>query len=353
MKNLFTLIAGIALLTSCEKKEAPPQAMLPLVTGSAVIQKDALIYRSYVGHSMQLATVDITPQVTGKLTGAFFTQGGDVKAGELLFKIDDTPFTLALASAEAALLASKAAFGVADEKLQRYSSLLEQGYISRVDYDSLANMRAGALSAMKQADVAVQTARVNLGYCSITAPISGVAGPLKVDVGNIVSAAPLLTINQITPIYITFFVPQTDFSFLKVGMETSVTTESGETLSGPLSLIDNSVDPSTGTILARATLQNSEKKLWPGQFLPVKLLIGTQKDALLVAKQAVNQLQNGQFVFIIKEDGSVMQQSVETGDAVGEMQIILKGVNLSDRVVVEGQMGLMSGMKVRVAGKNG
>lgn len=353
MRKTVGLVMMILTLASCSKKPAQMTQTLPLVKVIQPVQKDLTIFKEYVGHIDPYATVDITPQVTGKLTEVFFEEASSIQQGQKLFAIDNRPYLAQLAAAKAKAAQTLASSELAKKNAKRYAALYQDGFVSQIDYDQIINTVSLADANEKQSRADLIQAKINLDYCTITAPISGISGSLLVDVGNIVSSKPLVTINQIDPICASFYIPQSDLSLVTTGMETAIYSEQTHLGTGKLTLIDNKIDLQTSSLFLQATLENSNKKLWPGQFVTVKLILGVEKDALLLDKSAINLSQNGPFLFIVKEDNTIEQRSIKVGKIEGEMQSVTSGLLKGEKVVVEGQQSLLPGMKVKVVADSG
>lgn len=350
MKKLVLL----CLLAACSK-ETPKPPQLPLVSATLPKIEDVPLYYEYVGHIEANVSVNVKAQVTGILTGQYFVEGQEVNAQELLLTIDPRPFQADLEKAEAELALNVAAWRQAKEIAERNAPLLSQEYISQLDFDQLITNVYTTEASVKQSEAAVKTAKLNLDYCSIHAPVKGVTGLLKVDVGNYVEiggTSPLLVINQISPIRVSFYVPEKDLPRIAAlhaqnALKTSVSIQ-GEVIEGTLSLIDNTVDENTGSILLQAKFPNEDKKLWPGEFVDVRLILETKKEAILIPSEAVLMGQEGPYIFILKSNNSVEQRNVVVGQKEDNLCIIEKGLSADEQVVLDGQINLTSGKEVMV-----
>lgn len=350
MRTLLLLL----LLAGCSK-EAPKAPLPPMVTVTQPEVKDVPLYYEYVGHVEANISVNLKAQVTGILTGQYFVEGQEVKEKDLLLTIDPRPFEADLQKAEAELAYNLASWRQAKEVAERNAPLVQQEYISQLDFDQFVTNVYTTEAAVKQSEADVSNAKINLDYCYIHAPISGVTGLLKVDVGNYVEvggADPLLIINQISPVRVSFYVPEKDLPRIaelhqKNALKTIVYLQ-GNPIEGALSLIDNKVDENTGSILLQAKFPNGDKKLWPGEFVDVRLILETQKDAVLIPSQAVQVGQEGHYVFVMKPNSTVEQRNVTVGQKENEMSIIEKGLSPNETVVLEGQLNLIPGIEVAV-----
>jgi membrane fusion protein, multidrug efflux system len=278
-----------------------------------------------------------------------------VERGALLLEIDPRPFRLALAQEEAGLARDLAQAAYAHAELRRYEDLFARMLVSREDYEQ-RRTNASALDATVEADrAAVETARVNLGYTRITAPIAGRTGALLVQGGNIIKANDdkLLTLRQMSPIDVAFAVPAQRLAEIqrfqsKGDLVVSVTSADGSALQvGKLRFIDNSVDPSTGTILLKARFDNEARALWPGQFLTVRLALTLLEEAVVVPARAVQTGQQGEYVFVVATNLVAESRAVQTGPRDNDLVVVTAGVRAGEQVVTEGQLGLVSGASVQ------
>src|SRR4249919_3821361 len=261
---------------------------VPVLVATAV-QKAIAIQVRAVGNVEAYSTVSIKSQVTGVLTQAHFKEGQNVKKGQLLFTIDPRPFDAALKQAEANLARDAAQLQNSREQARRYAELVKKQYVSQEQYDQI-RANADAAEAVVQADqAAVENAKVQLSYCYIFSPIDGQVGTLLVNEGNLVrvnDGTPLVVINQVTPIYVTFSVPEQNLPDIRRHMTAGnlkvaaqFQSDEGRPEQGNLAFVDNAVDRTTGTIKLKAEFKNADKRLWPGQFINVALTLTTQSDA--------------------------------------------------------------------------
>ncbi|MGA2467909.1 MAG: efflux RND transporter periplasmic adaptor subunit [Thermodesulfobacteriota bacterium] len=364
-------ILGLLLLAifssgcSNEKSGKPVSAPIP-VTVSTAIQKMVPVQLLVIGNVQAYSTVAVKSLVGGELVGVHFTEGQDVKKGDLLFRIDSQPFEAALKQAEANLQKDLAQAKNAQEDARRYEFLIQKSVVARQQYDKVRT-DADALEATVLADrAAVNNAEIQLGYCSIHSPIDGRTGSINIKKGNIIAAVgqpnaiDLVTINQIIPIYVIFYVPEQNLpeikkymarGSLKVEALPPNDTSGGE--QGILTFIDNTVDKTTGTILLKGTFANREKKLWPGQFVNVVLTLTTEPNAIVVPSQAIQTGQEGQYVFVIKPDLTADNRPVVISRTIDKETIIEKGLQAGERVVTDGQLQLVPGTKVEVKASPG
>ena len=361
---LFSLSALILfaflvfLLTACskEKKEQSVKVAVP-VTVESVIQKAVPVQIHAIGNVEAYSSVSIKSRVSGELTRVYFREGQDMNKGDMLFTIDSAPFKTALESAQANLAKDTALAKKAEEDVRRYTELYRDELVSRSQYEQIFST-AEALKATIEGDkAAVENARLQLNYCSISAPISGRTGSLLVNEGNLIKAnddKPMVVINKIQPVYVSFSVPENNLPEIKkymasgkLNVEASVSKEDKRPEKGVLTFVDNTVDTATGTIRLKAAFDNKGRALWPGQFVNVQITLATIHDAVVVPSQAVQTGQQGQFVFVIKADTAELRP-VNAGITHKDMTVIEKGLAPGEQVVTDGQMLLMPGAKVEI-----
>lgn len=330
---------------------------VPILAATAQ-QKVVPIQIRAVGNVEAYATVSIKSQVTGVLNQAHFKEGQDVKKGQLLFTIDPRPLEAALKQAEATLARDFAQVQNWREQARRYAELVNKQYVSREQYDQI-RANADAAEAVVLADqAAVENAKVQLSYCYIYSPMSGRVGTLLVNEGNLVrvnDGAPLVVINQLTPIYVTFSVPEQNLEDIKRHMAIGklkvgarFPSDEGRPEEGVLSFVDNAVDRSTGTVKLKAEFANGTRRLWPGQFINVALTLTSQPDAVVIPSEAIQVGQEAQQVFVIKPDKTVEVRPVLVGPTNEGEAVIVKGLAPGEQVVREGQFLLGPGSKVEI-----
>jgi multidrug efflux system membrane fusion protein len=321
------------------------------------VQKTVPVQLRAIGNVEAYSTVTVKSKVGGELVRVHFTEGQDVKKGSLLFTIDPRPYEAALKQAEANLERDVAQAKHAREDARRYESLIQKGVVPQQQYDKFST-DADALEATVLADrAAVDNAKIQLGYCTIYSPIDGRTGSLIVKQGNIIKAEDinLVVINQIVPIDVVFSVPEQFLSEIKKYMalgklqvEALIPVDQNRPERGVITFIDNAVDTNTGTIRLKGTFANTDRRLWPGQFVNVTLTLTTQPNAILIPSQAVQAGQEGQYVFVIKPDFTAEQRPVVTGRTLNNKTVVEKGVQAGERVVTDGQLQLVPGTKVEV-----
>jgi len=330
---------------------------------ATVVQRNVPIQIRAVGNVEAYTTVSIKSQVTGVINKAHFIEGQDVKKDQLLFTIDPRPFDAALKQAEANLARDNAQLKNLREQVRRYAELLDKEYVSREQYDQIKTNADAAESIVDADKAAVDNAKVQLSYCYIYSPVSGRVGTLLVNEGNLVrvnDGAPLLVINQLTPIFVTFSVPEQHLADIKrrmaagkLNVDAKFQSDDGRPEQGALAFVDNAVDRTTGTIKLKAEFKNSELRLWPGQFVNVALTLSTSADAVVVPSEAIQVGPDGQQVFVVKEDKRVEVRPVTVGQTQEGEAVITKGLNVGEVVVREGQflLGPNSQVDIKEAAK--
>ncbi len=339
------------------ERSSAGRAGVPVVV-AGVVQKDVPVELRVIGTVQPFSTVSIRAQVTGTLTRIYFEEGQDVKKGDTLFTIDSRPSEAALKQAEANLAKDSAQLENARQDARRYAELIKKQLVAQQQYDQVRT-NAAALEAAVNADMAaVENAKVQLGYCTIQSPLDGRVGSYLVNEGNLVRANDtnaLVVINQVNPIYVSFAVPQQYLTEIKKRMAggklkvRAILPEEGSAPEeGTLTFVDNAVDRATGTIQLKGTFANKERRLWPGQFVNVVLVLGSRENVLVVPSQAVQIGQGNQYVYVVKSDLTVEYRPVSVGVSQSGESIIDKGLIAGERVVTDGQLRLAPGVKVTV-----
>jgi multidrug efflux system membrane fusion protein len=360
--------ALLALVAACSKPTAAADVAagggkrdggpgVPVLTATA-IRKDVPQLVQTVGTVEAYSTVDIRPQVSGTLLRISFAEGQDVNAGDLLFTIDPQPYQVALNQAQATLAKDAAQADNAEAMRGRSQDLLKRGILAPQDYDTSAST-AAALKATVQADQAqIDNAKLQLQYTKITAPVSGRTGALLVHEGNLLrttDTTSLVVINQVLPIRVVFGVPAAFLSSVRTGQAaaplstTARAAGSRDPVShGIVSFLDNTVDPSTGTLKVKGTYPNTDRKLWPGELVEVSLQLSVATHATVVPAAAVQNGQQGQYVYIVNADHTVAFRPVEVALRTGDDVVVSTGIKVGEEVVTDGQLGLTPGSKIQI-----
>lgn len=362
-RALFYIPVFAALLAAagCNKGNtaaAGPQMPAPLVTIAPATAQDVPMYLDEIGKSGAFESVTVTPQVGGRITERHFEDGAELKKGQLLFVIDPRPFQAQLDSAQASLSQANAAMDLAKSQFERYAELVDSKAISKQDYDTKKNTVDLDQAQIESAQAALETAKLNLEYCYIHSPIEGRAGARLVDIGNVVQAnsTSLLLIQRIDPIYADFTITERDLPEVQKQMHRGTlravvripSDPENHGHAGEVTFLDNAVQNGTGTVNLRATIPNSDRHFWPGEFVDVRLVLATEKQAVLIPNQATQISQQGPFVYVVKQDDTVELRLVTLGQRQGDDVVVTGGVAAGERVVVTGQMTLSPGAKVRI-----
>lgn len=363
MLPLLAVAIVACLITACsgggadaKKKGQGPKGPTPVLAATAATAT-VPVQVSAIGTVEPFVTVSIKAQVGGTLTKVNFQEGQDVKEGDLLFVIDPRPYESALRSAQADMAKAVAQSVQAGKTNTRYTELLKDKVVSNEEYEQ-AHANAESLAAsVSAAQAAVEKAKLDLAYCTIYSPVTGRTGNLMVDQGNLIKAndVPMVTINQIMPIRISFALPEENLDRVKrymaegsLGLQAILPNAEDRPISGSLTFLDNSVDRATGTIRLKGTFPNTDHRLWPGQFAQVHMVLTTIPNAVTVPNEAIQTGQSGQYVYVIKPDQSVELRTVTTGESTGNSIVVRTGLKAGEQVVTDGQMRLTTGAKVAI-----
>ncbi len=330
---------------------------VPVVAAVAEKKDVPLVVRG-IGTVQAYNTAVIKTRVDGAIVKVSFREGQDVKAGDPLFQIDPRPFQAALDQAQAAKERNAAQLVSAQLDLNRYGTLSREGYQSRQSFDEQTAIVRALQGSIAADEAAIANAKLNLDYADIRAPFDGRTGTRLVDIGNLVQAAqatPLVSITQVKPIFVNFTVPQNvndqvrerqaagPLTVIALGEDAQVELGRGE-----VSVIDNQIDTSTGTLRIKAVFPNTEQKLWPGQFVNVRLLLADRKDVVTVPQRTVMQSAGGYFAYVIKPDGTAERRTLELGGTLDGIAVILRGIAAGETVAVEGQYRLSNGVRAQI-----
>jgi multidrug efflux system membrane fusion protein len=396
LKHILASAAVIALsllLISCSPPGASPDAgsgagrgggrgaggAVPVVTARAE-QKAVPVTVPAVGTVEAIASVQIRSQVTGQLMAIHFAEGSEVQQGQALFSLDPRPFQAALQQAQAVLARDTATLQNAQASQARDDTLFQRGLIAREEYESQRASTAALVGTVEADKAAIETARLNVQYTEIASPITGRTGSLGAHVGDLVRANdsnPLVVINQLAPVYVTFSVPGRFLADIRryqaqrplsvrasapqaSGLGATPPANAGEASNagggsdaasktaerGVVTFIDNSVDVTTGTIRLKGTFENADHQLWPGAFVRVTLDLTVDPDAIVVPATAVQESQDGQYVFVVKPDRTVDMRMVKVDRRQGNEAVIAEGLSAGEEVVTDGQLRLTPGARV-------
>ena len=390
----FVGCANKAAQTPFERPPAP-------VSVTAAVAQDVPTYIDAIGKTVAREVVSIQPQVSGRITQIHFTDGANVRKGDLLFTIDPRPFEAAVRQAQAKVsqdiaLKKQAEANHASEiakanwnqvQVNRYHTLVQQGVVSREQYEELmatqktldANVGSAkaavnsAEESIKVDTAAVEATKVQLSYCTIRSPIDGRAGQRLVDVGNVVSPGgssnnnsssgsnpaangnTLLVIERLDPIYADFTISQNSLQEVQTQMkankliaEVRLPDEQGSPVIGQLTFLNNSVENTTGTVTLRATVSNSDHRFWPGRFVNIRLVLNTIHQAILIPATAPQMAASGSFVYVVKPDSTAEQRPVTLGQRQGDLIVVESGITSGEKIVTAGQLGVTPNGKVRV-----
>jgi multidrug efflux system membrane fusion protein len=367
--KLKLLVAGVALVAAAvalglyftddsRAKEKPP-ARSPLaipVAVTAAVQQSVPVKLQAIGNVEAFSTVALKARVDGQIIAVNFTEGQEVSKGEVLFRIDPRPYQAALRQAEANALRDAAARNQARSQERRYQELLEKNFVSKEAYAQIATNAQVAEANAKASQAALENAQLNLAYCTIASPIDGYTGKVLLQVGNLVKANdvnPLVVINQVRPVYVSFAVPEQQLPTVRKYMASGplaveATAGADAVLAqGSLIFVDNAVDPSTGTIRMRAQFDNRDASLWPGQFVSISVRLFDQTDAILIPSRAVQTGSEGSYVYVVKTDMTVELRKVTVERGEGERAVV-KGLAGGERVVTRGALRLAPGARIEI-----
>ena len=355
-----TLLLPVFLLifaNGCSGRKEPP-AMSPRPVQTAVaLQKDVPYYIEAFGNLTALVDVDIKSQVTGKILEVHFKQGEKVSAGDPLFTIDPASYKADLDKAKASVAVAEVDLKLKKDTLERNRPLVAKALVSQQDFEKFetdADMAAAQLNLDK---ANLELAQINLDYCAIKSPVNGYIGKILVNAGNIVPAntGPVLAnVKAIDTLYVDFTVTDKDLEKVRRAMasgtlkvEVRLPDDDKNIYNGELKVVENSIDNTTGTIFLRAIVPNQNNLLWAGQFVYIKLILGTEKNAILIPYQAVQLGQKGAVAFVIMPGNKTDLRILKTGSRQGDDIVVEDGIKAGEKVVTVGQMGLSQGALVK------
>jgi multidrug efflux system membrane fusion protein len=345
----------------CAKEQAAPTTRPPTpVNVGKVTQKTMPVQLTAVGNVESITSVQIRAQVAGVVQEVRFNEGDFVKKGQVLLTIDPRPYQVALDQSQATLARDKATAINNRAQAERYRKLLADGVVPASEVDSYTSAADSSDAVLKSDQAAIDSAKLNLEYCTINSPIDGRTGSIMVKAGNLVKVAdvPIVVVNQVNPIYVNFTVPQQywgaiqdDMAHGTLRVKATIPQSAGTPIDGKLTFIDNSVDVATGTIHLRGTFDNPSNRLWPGLFVSTLLTLAEDPNTTVVPAPAIVTTQQGSYVYVVKPNNTVEQRTVVPIRTVDSDTAIDKGVQPGETVVIDGQVNLVPGAKIEI--KNG
>lgn len=378
-------VALLTVVVGCDHKEQQMPQLPPrppaMVTAAPAVTRDTPVYLDEIGRIVAVDAVTIMPQVGGKITAVHFTDGSDVKKGELLFEIDSRPYDAALASAKAAHAQNEAILSLAKTELNRFENAVASAAVSQLEFDQKKNAVQVALARVEASKAAIDTAALNVEYTKIYSPIDGRAGARLVDPGNIVKEnnTALLVIQKLDPTYAEFTVTENDLGTVRKYMaatgqkmgqpssasplkvEVDVPGDSARVLQalsempstsqpstrrstpreGVLTFLNNAVQSETGTVKLRATVPNADYYFWPGQYVNVRMILTVKHNAVLIPAEAQQIGQMGPFVYVVSPQNTAVLRPIKPGQRHGNMVVVDQGVQPGEKVIVSGHMTIM------------
>ena len=364
-KKLFAIAAALAvvavavgLAAQYNKESRAAVRKTPVavpVSVAPVVAKTVPVRLYAIGNVEPFTTVAVKARVDGQIVSVHFNEGDEVRQGQLLFEIDPRPFAATLQQVQANLLRDRALVDRAADQEKRYKELLQKKFISPDAYGQVKTNLDSAAATVRADEAMVASAKLQLDYCSIRSPVTGYAGKIAIQRGNLVKAndtGPLVTINQVVPIYVSFSVPEQNLSDVRLHQANGDLRVQANApnvaapIEGKLIFVDNSADLSTGTIKLKATFPNKDKAMWPGQFVNVALTLYEQQGAIVAPSVAVQNGPTGQYVFVLKADQTVEMRPIKIARTEGDDTIVAGGLKVGDQVVTVGQLRLAPGMRV-------
>lgn len=358
-KHPLILLTFLIFCIGCTKREKltiPPPA--PVSTAYSV-KSDIPNYIDTIGHFAAFNTVTIQAQVQGELTGLYFKEGHKVCQGDLLFTIDQDPYLAVLDRAVAMLRQNEALYAYNKSRTERYSQLVQEDYVSKLDYEQYVSEMKNYAGLIEENLAEIESAEINLNFCTLKSPITGVAGKRLIDVGNVITdvGTEMLVINQISPIFVDFSIPERFFDVVyqkqqeePLDVEITVPNTSLKAVA-KLQMLDNTVNPNTGMIALRGIINNDESRFWPQQFIRVRLIVNIIKDATMVPPESVLPSSEGEIVWYVNEKGEADYVSVKQGEQYDNQVRIVEGLDPGVEVITSGQLGLFKGRKVSIKNK--
>lgn len=357
---LLTFAASVFVTCGCHKKKATAPPLPPSVFVAKTQMKDAPIYIDTFGILKAQQSADLIPQVSGQLKKRLFREGSKVELGELLYVIDPAEYEAALHKAQASLQTNLAQLNYAQKVLERNRDLADKQYVSKLDFEKFEKNLQSAAASVEMSRASIEEAEVNLNYCYITAPFTGIIGINNEDPGNLVSArkTKLTSLNQIDSLKVFFNLSDSDVirvmqSAKNAPLSLEARPRNGESIkrTGTLSVIDNTLDTQTGTLRLQGTLPNHDAAFWSGQFVDVRLILEVRKNSLVIPTDALTLEPSGTFVYVV-EGTTVEKKKVELVHKYPDISIIKSGLQVGDLVVTDGQFNITPGKPVHIVHKD-
>ena len=356
--RLVLVLLSVLAVTACsdnKAKKKPPSPPVPVAVAKATA-RDIPVELKVVGRAEAFESVIIKSRVDGQVASVHFTEGQHVKQGDVLIRLDPTDFAASLRQAEGSAARDEALIAKTRADTARYTALRERNFVSEEKVNDIRTNEAAAAANLKASQVAAEVARLQLSYTTIRAPITGIVGARLVFPGSSVKIndTTLAVVNRASPLLVAASIPEKHLPRLRAAMKSggmqvdvSIPNDRQQSFKGTVRFIDNAVDPATGTILMKAEIPNTDEKLTPGQFLNLSLILETLKDASTIPNEAVQQGAEGNYVYVVNEDGTVTNRNVQVLAAYEGYSAIGKGVELGETVVTDGHLRLTPGAKVK------
>jgi multidrug efflux system membrane fusion protein len=350
--NFYCLFLSVLVLlvTACTKPQEKPQRPPAPVSVATAVRGDVPVRLSSVGSVEATESVSIKPQISGELVGVYFTEGQDLVRGQRIFLIDPRSYQAALKKAESNLVRNRVVMENARRDYERYAQLVKDGIVTQEQAEGYRTKAESAAADLDADRAAVENAKVQLSYCTITAPISGRTGNLAIHRGNVIEAnkTSLVTINSIAPINVTFAIPEKELPELRRRISAGAVNIEAELPGGlkergRIAFMDNTVDAATGTIRLKGVFANPKRLMWPGQFVQVNITMSERKGAVTVPARALQTGQQGAYLLVVKPDLTAEIRPVVAGPTDHGVTVIESGLNLEEKVVTEGQMRVVPG----------
>ena len=356
MKLFGTILLGLVTLVGCSKKEEKPAPPPPGVTVTPVVQKDVEVQQEWVGTMVGNIDAEIRPKVEGFLLSKLYTEGSYINKGEPMYQLDKRQAEAALQQGQGKLERTRASLEQAEIDVKRYTPLVAQRAVSQAELDKALSMQRAATAEMNAEQAEIDNAKLNLGWTTVTSPISGVAGISKVGIGDLMTPNTVMTtISNVDPIYVDFNIAEQDYmrfmraksartsarSLQMILGDSTVFPQTGHAL-----LVNREVDPNTGTIQVRAVFPNPKSILRPGQYARIRTVTDTRKAALVIPQQAVSELQGIYQVGVVGPDKKVTIKTVTLGPQSGDMWVVESGLQLGESVIVDGLQRVKTGVTV-------